>query len=944
MRPSQVPDAGADMELSIEDELEAVALDDELRGLLDAGRERVLNDKFLREQARRVKMTPDELAELVNAPDKELWEPCQRGLADLRRVDREIAQYQEFVRSHLADVPPSPAPGDAGRREPSSAKKERRDKQARDAAGVAEQHVQQVLDHDTHWQVLLQRRQVVVERLEEVLVEQSLMPRVRLEINRRRREMTSHRDARRTRFRQPLLPVDSSGLRQRADEKTMVATGAADELSALTLPDPCTRVSVGVAGPRGSGKSTLLASTYDRWTSGVRIFVPAPTSYAPREFLLYLNDEQTLTRPVPPGRLAAVSLLSLVVVPLAGTVAGACLLISAATSAPEARDPLLHALGGALVALAAVPLAIYLIQRRAWPGNLPGTAASAGTYLLVFDLLRWRLPDVRRVLASVVVVGAALFVVSEGDRWGITFREAMGGALLIVAALTSVFWIFGERPVDTTGTPDEPLLLGMLARARRLLTVTALGAGQLVAVVVAVALLLPETLVTVDAALAVGTMLTAGSGTALAVGVRLRRLLQEEARSLDAPPLDACSQQAKVARERIRYQRTQQSGWTSTVKMAAPSWMPFGVDAGITGQTTEAEAPMSVPEIIDGIKALLPVRGPAVVAIDELDKVESVEKARDFLNEIKGVLEAPGTCFLVSMSEDAIASFERRGLPFRDVFDSAFDEVVPVPYLSPSEARAVLNRRITDVPPPFLALAYCQAGGLPRDLLRAIGRMIKSAESQAQSGGPAEGMPLAEIAREIVHRDLAGKTEAVSAAIRSLGVEPAVSDVLRAINRLDECAPPAPRRGACLLDDEWLAPVLALEPVLPRIEGERDDDLAERRTLLRLTVELVGYFYYCRTLLEFFDVGSEESVDRLIAAVDDPEGRALGKLVRARQNFAVNPFVAWGLVTDFRTRKEIRLQPFELPTPLKPPDSAGQPPTQLRPSAHQNLAVAAGPG
>jgi hypothetical protein len=304
-----------------------------------------------------------------------------------------------------------------------------------------------------------------------------------------------------------------------------------------------------------------------------------------------------------------------------------------------------------------------------------------------------------------------------------------------------------------------------------------------------------------------------------------------------------------------------------------------------------------------------------------LDKVESVEKAREFLNEIKGVLEAPDTRFLVSMSEDAIASFERRGLPFRDVFDSAFDEVVSVPYLSPQEATDVLNRRVTNVPAPFLALAFCQAGGLPRDLIRSTLRMCASAEARVEPDGRETGLSLVEIARELVHRDLSGKTEAVTAAIRSLGVEPAVSRVLSALHKLDACEPPQPRCKPCLLDAEWLEALETLAPVVP---GDAfGDDLAERKTLRRLTVELVGYFYFCRTLLELFDVGTD-AIDRLIAAVDDAEGRALRELVRARQNFAVNPFLAWEQVTEFRVRTEIGLQPFELPTALAP--SAPPPP------------------
>jgi hypothetical protein len=72
-----------------------------------------------------------------------------------------------------------------------------------------------------------------------------------------------------------------------------------------------------------------------------------------------------------------------------------------------------------------------------------------------------------------------------------------------------------------------------------------------------------------------------------------------------------------------------------------------------------------------------------VIGIDELDKMESDQTARQFLNDIKGVFGVRNCFYLVSMSEDAMSSFERRGLPFRDVFDSSFDAIQRVAYLQP---------------------------------------------------------------------------------------------------------------------------------------------------------------------------------------------------------------------------------------------------------------------
>jgi hypothetical protein len=81
------------------------------------------------------------------------------------------------------------------------------------------------------------------------------------------------------------------------------------------------------------------------------------------------------------------------------------------------------------------------------------------------------------------------------------------------------------------------------------------------------------------------------------------------------------------------------------------------------------------------------------IGIDELDKIDSVHDAGRFLNEIKVLFGIPHCFFLVSLSEDAMSQFERRGLPMRDVFDSSFDDVVRVGPLDASRSVALLRER-----------------------------------------------------------------------------------------------------------------------------------------------------------------------------------------------------------------------------------------------------------
>ncbi len=124
-----------------------------------------------------------------------------------------------------------------------------------------------------------------------------------------------------------------------------------------------------------------------------------------------------------------------------------------------------------------------------------------------------------------------------------------------------------------------------------------------------------------------------------------------------------------------------------------------------------------------------------MIAIDELDKMESEDSAREFLNNVKGVFGVKGCYYLVSVSEDAMSAFERRGLPIRDVFDSSFDAIQRVGYLTLEESRTVLAGRLTGLPVPFQSLCHALSAGLPRDLIRVTRELVQRGEGEEASLG-----------------------------------------------------------------------------------------------------------------------------------------------------------------------------------------------------------------
>src|ERR1700733_8902495 len=131
---------------------------------------------------------------------------------------------------------------------------------------------------------------------------------------------------------------------------------------------------------------------------------------------------------------------------------------------------------------------------------------------------------------------------------------------------------------------------------------------------------------------------------------------------------------------------------------------------------------------------------PVVIGIDEVDKIENPQAAQAFFNQIKGLFGDTKCLFLISISDDAMAAYERRGLPLRDAFDSSLSTVVTLSYLTRQEARTLIGSRLVRVTEPSADLLFVLSGGLPRELVRLIRRAVDLQRAYSNgSAADAEG-------------------------------------------------------------------------------------------------------------------------------------------------------------------------------------------------------------
>jgi hypothetical protein len=270
-----------------------------------------------------------------------------------------------------------------------------------------------------------------------------------------------------------------------------------------------------------------------------------------------------------------------------------------------------------------------------------------------------------------------------------------------------------------------------------------------------------------------------------------------------------------------------------------------------------------------------------IIGIDELDKMQPAE-ARQLLNDVK-VLFGERNCFyLVSMSEDAMSSFERRGMPIRDVFDSSFDTVLHVDPLTADEARALLEKRVVGMGVAGHMLCHALAGGLPRELIR-VARDVREA---------ARYQPIVHL-NTVTKALVKGRMAVIEHATAQVAQKAVAADGSQPVVGWLRSLRPVHRRVQ--LRARWeISEVLGslANSILPaeRIEEQR-----------LLVVELAVAAYHADAVWAFFVGLKRSDLDEAMSEADSHPA-AIELIARARADMTVSPRIAWDTINQFRHR------------------------------------------
>jgi hypothetical protein len=339
--------------------------------------------------------------------------------------------------------------------------------------------------------------------------------------------------------------------------------------------------------------------------------------------------------------------------------------------------------------------------------------------------------------------------------------------------------------------------------------------------------------------------------------------------------------------DQLGYQQTR--NWTSGASLSLPNAI-----AGLSRQyaLSAAEVPLTYPELVSKFRSFLGSvaakvsvnKGRVFIGVDELDKIGDPDQAQRFINEMKAILGVPNCSYLVTLSDDALASYEMRGLPVRDAFDSAFDEIVHVGYLHLEESRRLLSRRVIGMPVPFICLCHCLSGGLPRDLIRTARHAVTATQPKGASGH------IAEVCGQLVIDELASKLHAAGVRLAGQQLRAADGKFLYDLQRIASGQP-----GPELRD--------SLAGVRRPPDGAKaaaDGEGAKAAAPVAVISELSAYLEFLRTLLDVFS--GQLSKELIIAAsgAASDEG-SFDQLCRIRQTLSTSTEQAMLAITAFRS-------------------------------------------
>ncbi|MBP2705399.1 hypothetical protein JOL79_16410 [Microbispora sp. RL4-1S] len=370
----------------------------------------------------------------------------------------------------------------------------------------------------------------------------------------------------------------------------------------------------------------------------------------------------------------------------------------------------------------------------------------------------------------------------------------------------------------------------------------------------------------------------------IALWVRPRR---HKWRSLRWHPEPRLVVQAREHLFRLQVDRTVSWGFNAGVSGL------FGGSGTLNRGTSLKHLPWSLPELVGALRHFMEdvgreqksAGGRVIVAIDEIDRIGSTEKAERFISEIKAVFDVDNCFFLVSVAEDVGSIFGQRALTGKSVFENAFDDIFMVEPLDLKESRILLQQRVPGCQDPFVHLVHSLSGGLPRELLRTTSRLVEMNEELRvlHKRAPRLETLVITLVRDEMVEAMKGARDHLSRTLYRSSFA-YVFDLMRiSMHRMQGEILPSLTESKNILEDlANLNDMHAIEP--PQKEGESNKELREITDIIdRLAV----FALYNLTIIEIF---SDSHYDAAVAQARNGNTlTSFEELAAIRRELSVSP-------------------------------------------------------
>jgi hypothetical protein len=271
------------------------------------------------------------------------------------------------------------------------------------------------------------------------------------------------------------------------------------------------------------------------------------------------------------------------------------------------------------------------------------------------------------------------------------------------------------------------------------------------------------------------------------------------------------------------------------------------------------------------------------IAIDEIDRIGSLDDVKKFFYEIKPLSDISKCFFLAAATENISSIFTQH--PAIRQSNSADDfRTVDVAPLNFTETRDLLLKRVPGFTDPYVYLVLALSGGLPRELIRVTYRLV-DVKQELRNIDNGRYPRLAELALTLAKDEVCDRIEATRARLLDLhlhdGWQTFIQHIHSTLGHLQSLLPPA--RTAYTWEAYHLIEELSKLPVpeYPENAGARPTPVPEAEDNAReLAKRLTTFAYLGITVIDAFSnesfdleriqqaaaAGSEDSYQRLAAA------------------------------------------------------------------------------